>query len=211
MDTKRRIARCAGQGTVEYVGLVLVIAALMAVGMITIDRIRAPTHLATADPDAQRVALIALLGTPPQQEPRRGWAANLAGRAGHLVVTAVRGRDAFVAGFTRAAIADLRALTHDPVGTLLGSPGDGIGLITAVMHPVATARAQAADLRRYAGELRAMDPDDAWVRLMGDLGAVGEDVALARGRRTILKRAVRVGRQMRRRDPEITPPVVAHN
>ena len=123
-------------------GLVLVIAALMAVGMITIDRIRAPTRLAAADPDAQRVALIALLGTPPQQEPRRGWAANLAGRAGHLVVTAVRGRDAFVAGFTRAAIADLRSLTHDPVGTLLGSPGDGIGLITAVMHPVATARAR---------------------------------------------------------------------
>jgi hypothetical protein len=46
---------------------------------------------------------------------------------------------------------------------------------------------------------------------MGDLGAVGEDVALARGRRTILKRAVRIGRQMRRRDPEITPPVAAHN
>lgn len=208
MDTKRRRTLCDGQGTVEYLGLVLVIGLLLAGAMIAIHRVRPPTHLPRVEPTGERVPLVGLLGTPAAPQP--GWAARLVTRTRHVAVAAARGQEAFVAGFTRAAISDARDLVRDPVGTLFGRPGDGIGLITAVVHPIATGRAQVASLRRYLRDLRAMDPDDAWVRMMGDLGALGEDAVLSRGRRTLLKRAVRAGRQMRRNDPEITPPA-AHN
>lgn len=208
MHTNRRITHSGGQGTVEYVGLVLVVAVLMAAAMLAIHHVRPPNHLSPSAGVPERVPLVELLG--PRRPPVQGRLAVLARRTRRAATIVVRGERAFITGFRQAAVTDLRALVNDPMGTLLGRPGDGIGLITAVLHPIATGRAQVASLRRYVRELRAMDGDEAWVRLMGDLGAVGEDVAVSRGRRMILKRAVRAGRQMRRRDPEITPPE-AHN
>jgi hypothetical protein len=208
MDTNRSLTRSGGQGTIEYVGLVLAVGVLMAAAMLAVHHVRPPNHLPQSVRAPERVPLVALLGRRPPPPPGRF--AAFARRTRRAATLVVRGEQAFIAGFGRAAITDFRALVHDPMGTLLGRPGDGIGLITAVLHPVATGRAQVASLRRYVRELKAMDGDEAWVRLMGDLGAVGEDVAISHGRRTVLKRAVRAGRQMRRHDPEIAPPP-AHN
>ncbi len=203
MDTTHEGNASAGQGTVEYLGVVLAVALMLAVSAIVIGRLRPDAPSGAMSDIGDRVALVELLG--PQRRDTRGWLRRAAGRAVHIGVTIVRGRDAMTRGFVDALVRDAKDLAHDPVGTLLGRPGDGLGLVTAALHPIATGRAQVRVLRRYVGTLRSMDADDAYVRLMYDLGGVAEDGVLSHGRRTIVKRMVDTGRRMRRRTAPTFP------
>lgn len=187
----------SGQATLEYIGLVLVVVALL-VGAALVVR-----HRVVSTPESRFPAVVPApdaVGGPLDQlalrpRPRPGWIGRGFGvmrRGGRIIVV---GGVAFGRGFGRAVLRDLEIAVRDPASILR----DGGSLVAAAKDPMGTARAIARDLRAYIRELRAMDPDAAYVRIMEDLGGVSEDLIVARGRALILRRLAAAARDRARR------------
>lgn len=185
----------AGQASVEYVGTLAVLAlALAAFGAWAIHHVRAPN---AAPPPAVRIFdPVALIGAPAQPAPegpgrvsrlvRRG--IRIAGRGGRL---AGRGWLAMRIGFADGVAVSVRSFVRDPVAALT----DGTGLLAEVVRDPGGAGASVVRAAiDYAKELRALPPEEAYLRFMHDLGGLEADVAVSRGRgaaRRALLKAIR--------------------
>lgn len=176
-----------GQGTVEYIGLVLVLAVGMVASLAVVRHLRpdgAPPRAAIAA--VERVTLPGLLGRRQASGGR-----SLVRRLLPTARTLLAGRRAFLAGFARAVRDDVRALLRDPRVALTG----GGGRIAALLRdPIGTVRAAIDDGETYIRDLRAMPLREAYVRVMGDAGALAEDILVNRGKR----RLIEIGRDRRR-------------
>ena len=185
----------AGQATVEYVGIVVVVALVLAAfGAWAIHHVRAPDRpppvvTAVIDP-------FAVVGRQEESAPGRGERLRRfirqgmrgAVRGGRIVG---RGWLAFNEGVTNGLAATVRDFVRDPVGSLIG----GTGLLADVIRdPSGVGSAVVREAIDYAEELRAMPPEDAYERFMHDLGEVTADAAVTRGKaaaRKALLRAIR--------------------
>ncbi len=199
MDSRcHRRAGASGQATVEHVGLVVVVALLVAAAgawlashvrpdrapppiiphvWSGLDRIREP---APRPPD---------LGLTPRERrnPAIGRALRRVGQTvrtgGEIVVV---GATAFASGFGQGMWGAFTEFVRDPVALLT----DGRGVITSLAEdPLGLTTAQFDAAISYARELRAMSPKDAYRRFMRDLGEATADVVIARGK-LLAKRAM---------------------
>lgn len=187
-----------GQGAVEYIGVVLVVAATMMVASLAIARlVPAPTSggaLAQIVTTARAEAFARVLGVAEPSRPSRlrriARAAATVGRA------IVRGQIAMRAAFVRALIDDAQGLRRDPLALFhVGADADVFRAVAG--DPARFVAERLAAVRRYVALLRALGPEDAYVRLMSDGGTIAEDLLVSRGRQTLLRR-VATGRWSRR-------------
>ena len=191
---RNRHAR-AGQATAEYVGIVVVVAlALAAFGAWAIRHVRAPER----PPSMVTAALDPFAVVGRYQEPPPGRAEQVRRFVRRGVRGTVRGGRfigrgwlAFNEGVANGLVVTVREFVRDPVGSLTG----GTGLLADLIRdPAGVGSAVVRDAIAYAKELRAMPPDAAYERFMHDLGEVGADAAVTRGKATArraLLRAIR--------------------
>jgi hypothetical protein len=175
-----------GQATVEHLGLVVVVALLLAaVGAWAAAHVRAgapPPVLERALAPLDAAPAIPDLGVAPgpgRSAPigraLRG-AARLGGRAGRLAAV---GAAAFAGGFTGGLRATVAEFVRNPVAALRDG---GVLARTAMTDPVTLGSAGLRAAIDYARELRAMPPEAAYRRVMRDLGEAGADVAVSKGK-----------------------------
>lgn len=87
--------------------------------------------------------------------------------------------------------ATIAAVAADPVGSLVG----GGGAVAAVARdPLGVTRAQLHAAVAYARALRELPPREAYRRFMRDLGEVGVDLALTRGKQLAIRSLLRAVR-----------------
>ncbi len=198
MDARRqRRTGVSGQATVEHVGIVIVVALLLAAAgawlAAHVQPDRAPPIVPQIWSGLDRISEPAPrppdLGLTPRE--RRTPAI---GRALRRVVRTVRtggeivvvGATAFAAGFGHGLWGTFTEFIHDPVALLT----DGRGLITALAEdPLGFAAAQFDAAIEYARELGAMSPKDAYRSFMRDLGEATADATITRGK-LLAKRAM---------------------
>ena len=130
----------------------------------------------------------------PRREPGRfrhavGRVSRAAHRGGAIVATGVA---AFGSGFGDGVWRATGALIRDSVGALTGGGG---AVAPLLRDPVGVTRAQIDEAVAYARELRALPPREAYRRLMRDLGEVGADVAVTRGRQLAARSVLRALRR----------------
>ena len=181
----------AGQASVEHIGLVVVVALLLAAcGVWLATHVRAGT--AAPDIVATPWAGLERIETPATQVPDLGVTpsrskgrpvSRILGRIGRAVRRANRvvavGTEAFVRGVGVGAWSTASQLARDPVGTLIG----GADLVSELRRdPLGFTRAQIDAAVGYVDELRAMPVDQAYERVMRDLGQLTVDVVVLRGK-----------------------------
>jgi hypothetical protein len=106
-----------------------------------------------------------------------------------LAATGVASLGLGVGDGVRATITGLAA---DPVGTLTG----GGGAVASVLRdPLGVTRAQLAEAVAYARVLRSLPPREAYRRFMRDLGEVGVDLAVTRGKQLAVRALLRAARR----------------
>ena len=89
------------------------------------------------------------------------------------------GDRAFAAGFGHGLWVSVTGFVRDPVALLT----DGNGLVKGIAKdPAGLVKAQIDAAIGYARQLKAMPPQDAYRRVMHDLGEVSADVVIGRGR-----------------------------
>ena len=98
------------------------------------------------------------------------------------------GRQAFVAGFGHGLWVSVSDFVRDPAALLT----DGNGLVKDfATNPAGLVKEQIDAAIDYARQLEAMSPQDAYRKVLHDLGEVSADVVIARGRgfahRTMLR------------------------
>lgn len=189
MDDPIGRERVQGQGTVEYLGVVLAVAILVAVAAFAVGRLR-PDH--RSPPQARAAVQLALAALAVAEPPKQPSGVR---RIIHRVRAVAEGPTAFVRAFGAAGARDLRALVRDPIGVLAGGGGD---LLIVLRDPGGTIITQLRAGRAYVDELRAMSPHDAYVRLMADAGELSEDLLVSRGKRAVAKRLARGARGVAR-------------
>ncbi len=193
----RRRAAQQGQATPEYIGLIVIVAVLL-VGVAVAARHWVSSRDGPMGPPALPAAVdrvqdpLDRLSVPGRDRPGRWTRLGDALRRGGRIVGV--GGAAFGRGFGRAVLRDLEALVRDPVDFVRA----GRDLSSALSDPVGTARALSRDLRTYVRELRAMDGEAAYRRIMEDLGGLTEDVVVGRGRLFVLKRLRQAARERAR-------------
>jgi hypothetical protein len=196
---------------VEQVGLVVVVALLLAacgvwlvahaggVGAAApsivqspwsgLDRVATPT---TQVPD---------LGLTPARSRGRAIGKVLA-RIGSGLRTANRvvavGTEAFVRGVSAGLVTTVSEIARDPVGALVGG-ADLVGELAR--DPVGFTRAQIDAAVDYVAMLRGMPADQAYQRLMHDLGEVTVDVVVLRGKAAARNALLRSLKRRIERDP----------
>ena len=199
MDAKcHRRAGASGQATVEHVGMVVVVALLLAAAgawlasHVQPDRPPPPVipHVWSGlDQIAEPSPRLPDLGLTPRD--RRTPAI---GRAFRRVVRTVRtggeivvvGVTAFTSGFGHGMWGAFTEFVSDPVALLT----DGRGLIAALAEdPLGFTTAQFDAAVDYARELRAMSPKAAYRTFMRDLGEATADAVITRGKQ-LAKRAM---------------------
>ncbi len=190
--------RASGQGTVEYLGVVFVVAIIIAAGAFAVGRWRP-----TADrspPQAQAAVRLALAALTVAEPPNRPSAVR---RVLHRVRSVADGPAVFVRAFGEAGARDLKALVRDPIGVLIGGGGD---LLLVIHDPVGAVTVQVRAARAYVNELRTMSAHDAYLRVMADAGELTEDLVVARGKRAVVSRLANGARRAgRRTDPGAEP------
>lgn len=198
-----RARRQEGQAVPEYVGIVVVLAVLM--GALALIASRSGWLGGRGSPHLPAPALPTppLIDLAPPAARSGGRLTRLRRSVSRGVRVTARGVVAAARGFGDAARRDLEAFLRDPAGSLQGG-GDAVEAFAR--HPVASTRAIIDDARAYAVELRAMPGDEAFVRFMGDLGAVAEDVAVARGKGLLRRRMLRKLRERMERTPRTPDP-----
>ncbi len=195
--------RDPGQATVEQIGIVVVVALLLAAVSVwvsaavrdagrpppVVERVLAPQApvapaLDTPHPD---------IGVAPR--PRRGRLSGIlratARTARRVTRLAGAGGVAFAQGFAGGLATTVREAASDPAGILAG--GGAVSVL--VRDPVGLVRAELAAARDYARAMRALPPDRAYRRLMRDLGRASADVAVTRGKQLATRAAVRAVRR----------------
>lgn len=204
----RRSDPSAGQAGVEHLGIVLTVAALVALtGVFVARQLNPPAHpppfVDTAvrpldradDPGAALEQLLVTkrlsdqLGTPHGRAPI-GVALR---RAAHAVAVAnalgSEGLRQAAFGFQERLTQRGSELVEDPVGTALRELR---ATVRAGLRPDATAKGAAAAAVDYLEELGHLPPGEAYLRLMHDIGASGADALVDRGRtaatRALLRR-----------------------
>ncbi len=179
--------RSDGQAAPEYVGLIVIITLMLAAAALIAAR---GGWLGGRDGPAAVAVVSSPLAELARPRPSRGGGGL--GRLRRVTISGIRltarGVAAAARGFGGAARDDLEAFLRDPVGTIRGG---GSMMRDVARDPIGTARAVIDDARAYARELRTMPSEEAFLRMMGDLGALGEDVALMRGRGLIRKQVLR--------------------
>lgn len=199
MDARRqRRTGVSGQATVEHVGIVIVVALLLAAAgawlASHVQPDRAPPSIVPhvwsgLDRISEPAPRPPDLGLTPRE--RRTPAI---GRALRRVVRTVRtggeivvvGTSEFATGFGHGLWSAFTEFVHDPVALL----SDGRGLITALVEdPLGFTAEQFDAAIDYARELGAMSPKAAYRRFMRDLGEATADAAITRGK-LVAKRAM---------------------
>lgn len=198
MDASVRHRAQDGQATAEYIGIVVVVALLLVGASVVVRHFTGPR----LDPRPTPVIPAAVERVTEPLDRLSGSSGNRPGRWTRFV-RAVRkggrlvgvGGAAFGRGFGHAVMRDLEALVRDPVAFLRA----GSDLTSALRDPVGTVRSLSRDLRAYVRELRVMDGEAAYRRIMEDLGGLSEDVVVSRGRMFVLKRLRRAALDRARR------------
>ncbi len=197
MTTDWPRTRQRGQGTVEYIGVVVLVALL--VTGITL-------WLRTAIPDGPVSPPVALtqplerlvdpLRPPPPPKKGRGFWRSV----GHGVRVAARTPVLLYRGFRDRVKQNLKDFIDDPLGSLRSG---GNGLFALARDPIGVTQEILDAARGYADELQALGPEKAYERLVYDLGGAAGDAAFDRGaskaRRELLK-AVRRRYEKAQRD-----------
>ncbi len=88
--------------------------------------------------------------------------------------------------------ATLDGFVADPVGTLVGGGGAAAAL---ARDPLGVTSAQLDAALAYARALRELSPREAYRRFMRDLGEVGADLAITRGKQLAVRSLVRAARR----------------
>jgi hypothetical protein len=186
---------------VEYLAVVVVVAlGLAAVGV---------WIASTSRPSGEAAAVVVertLSGLDRIAAPQPGTDAQAPGpfrRAVRGAARAVRtGSDILTTGAASLGLgvgdgvrATMNAFLADPVGMLIG----GGGAVAALARdPLGVTRAQLDAAVAYARALRKMPPREAYRRFMRDLGEVGADLAITRGKQLAVRSLLRA---VRRRTP----------
>lgn len=199
-----------GQAAVEGVGIVVVVAVLVAaVAMWLVREVRPPDEppdvIAAVARPLQRDPLFheGHYPLPPpvfevpfnrDQEPIGRALKVLARGTGEGIVLVAEMRMAFELGFYRRLKERGEALLRDPLGQL----PDAQSLVTG---GVRDELARAAGLWEYAQQLRSMPLRDAALRVSGDAGALGADIAIRMAVKAGRTKLERIGRDRASRAP----------
>lgn len=195
-----------GHAAIEYLAIIAIVVS-MAIGLTLWIRSAVPDAPSTESPPIITRSLdrlVAPVDPPPRATPtKEGRLRRIARIARRGVRLAGRGGRALLAGFGGALRRDLDALIADPVGTLFGGGGE---ILAILRDPPGAGVELLRAARDYAAELGALAPQEAYERLMRDLGEGAEDVLLNRGRRTLLKKLRERVRERTTRSRSKPPP-----
>ena len=184
-----------GQSTVEYVGIVVLLAILLgAVGWWAARHVRAPAK----PPDLiehgwegiDKIApppLVVPGVDPPRRTNERRFlrvvrrVGRVVRRGGRIVVV---GASEFVLGFGDGLKTAVEDFVRDPIGALK----DGGGLLDELARdPIGFTKAQLDAAIDYARELAKLPPEEAYRRFMHDLGEVAAEEAVGHGKKAAAK------------------------
>ncbi len=192
--------RQRGQGTVEYIGIVVLVA-LLGAGITLWLRSAIPDQPASP-PVALTQPLERLvdpLRPPPPPKQGRGFWRSV----GHGVRVAARTPLLLYRGFRDRVKQNLNDFIEDPLGSLK-SGGDG--LFALARDPIGVTKEILDAAREYADELQALGPEKAYERLVYDLGGAAGDAAFDRGvskaKRELLKAVRRRYEKARREEKD---------
>jgi hypothetical protein len=177
-----------GHAAVEYLAIIGIVVT-MTIGLTLWFRSAIPEPASAKSPSIVTRSLdrlVAPVDPPKRAMPtKEGRLRRIVRIARRGVRIAGRGGRAFLGGFGGALRRDLDALIADPVGTLFGGGGE---ILAILRDPAGAGIALVRAAREYAAELRALSPQEAYERLLRDLGEGAEDALLNRGRKTLLKK-----------------------
>lgn len=181
---RSQTAHQLGQAGIDYLGAVLAIALLCTAAVVAITQLR-PAGGAEQPSAVVAQPLTPLVDLLGRREPT-GRAGGLAAGVRRSVRFVARGPKAFGRGFVDALVRDAQSLVRHPLQAIGGAGGE---LHDVARDPIGTLRARWDAGRAYVRDLRALGIRRGYEQLMYDLGGLGEDVVVARGKRALLERA----------------------
>jgi hypothetical protein len=201
MSNKPKIRAQSGQGTIEHVGVTVIVALLMAsVALWAAQNMRAPTA-----PPAAVTAIVDYLDAPAPGSPQYLFQnqtnpfAGLRGRDNEPIGRALRwignlGRDivviggpALARGFATRVKERAEEFARNPIGVVkdtIESLAEGDpNILTAI-------RERLGDIGSYVRSLRGLSREEIIRRVGEDLGAVGAEVVIDRGRSYLVRKGI---------------------